>query len=444
MEEPSNLYTDTYHLGITVIMILLNGFFVAAEFALVKLNRSKINALVKDRRPFATVALWLYDRQNLALSACQLGITMASLALGWIGEPAVAHLITPLIHKAGITSEVLIHGIAFTIAFTLITSMHIIIGEQVPKIYAIRKADTVFLYSSAILKGFYILLYPFMYVLNKVTMVILRWIGVTDADAHEAPLSEDEILASLSLSHASGELTKNEARMINAVFKFDDEVVSHIMLPRGEVEILDINDSSIQNLEIIKTSNHSRFPLCEDSLDKIMGVVHIKDVLGFDDDDDNLDLQSIMRPPIFIYEKMGISQLLQEFKQLKQHLAFVQDEHGTILGIVTLEDVLEELVGSLQDEFDVDQPEFHKEAENRYLVEGDIQLDRLNDRFKIKLTAEDADTLAGLIIEKAGYKLSERSTVIIQEGIWAEILKIDGVRASKVRLIFSEPENTLK
>ena len=439
METQSSLYTDTYHLGITVIMILLNGFFVAAEFALVKLNRSKINGMVKEGRPFATVALWLYERQNLALSACQLGITMASLALGWIGEPAVAHMITPVIHSIGITSEALLHGIAFTIAFTLITSLHIIIGEQVPKIYAIRKADTVFLYSSLILKGFYIILYPFMYVLNRITMVILRWIGVTDADSHEAPLSEDEIQASLSLSHASGELTKNEARMINAVFKFDDEVVSHIMLPRGDIEFLNIKDPFTKNLENIKEMNHSRFPLCEDSLDNILGVVHIKDLLGFDQDDD-LDLKSIMRPPIFIYEKMGISQLLQEFKQLKQHLAFVQDEHGTILGIVTLEDVLEELVGSLDDEFDIVQPEFLKEAENRFLVDGDIQLDRLNDRFKIKLFAEDADTLAGLIIEKAGYKLSERSTVIIQEGLWAEILKIDGVRASKVRLIFSEKE----
>jgi len=436
----TSIFGDTLRLGITLIMIVLNGFFVACEFALVKLNRSKIEILIGENKPFSKISLWLYERQNLALSACQLGITMASLALGWIGEPAVAHLITPLINKFGINSEVVIHGIAFTIAFTLITSLHIVIGEQVPKIYAIRKPTFVILWSSAILKGFYILLYPFMYVLNKITEVILNWIGVTNVDEHDTPLSEGEIKASLSLAHASGELSKNEHRLLNAVFKFDDEVVRHIMIPRGEVEYLDAQNSFSRNLQFLKNSNHTRFPLCQDSLDKVLGVVHIKDIVGFDEED-NVDLATITRPPLLIPENMRISQLLQEFKSNRQHFAFVQDEYGTILGIVTMENVLEEQVGSMQDEFDNEEPEIIEEKSNEFLVDGDIQIDKVNEIFKCRLTAEDADTLSGLMVEKAGYKIKPGDNIALGPHIRAEVIEMEGIRASKVKLII-EPELT--
>lgn len=429
--------SDAINIGITLLMIILNGFFVAAEFALVKLNESKINMMIKEKRPFASMASWLFHRQNLALSACQLGITMASLALGWIGEPAVAHLITPWIHQLGIESDAMIHGIAFTIAFTLITSLHIIIGEQVPKIYAIRKPSEVFLWSSFLLKGFYLILYPFMYVLNAITMVILRWVGVDNADEHEAPLSEEEIQASLSLSHASGELTKNEHRLINAVFKFDDEVVRHIMHPRGDVDFLDVNDSFAKNLDHMKSSSHTRFPLCEDSLDKVIGMIHIKDVIGYDHED-NVDLVKMARKPLYFPENMRIGQLLQEFRLAKQHFAFVQDEHGTILGIVTMEDVLEELVGSVQDEFDQEEPDMVKEGDNKYLVDGDVQIGDINAKFSTQLIPEDAETLSGMIVEKAGHKSLKGKKVNLDERVSAEVVEAEGIRATRVRITIEE------
>jgi CBS domain containing-hemolysin-like protein len=429
-----NFTQDAINIGITVLMIILNGFFVAAEFALVKLNQSKVNMLVKEKRPFATVASWLFKRQNLALSACQLGITMASLALGWIGEPAVAHLITPFIHQFGIESITLIHGIAFTIAFTLITSLHIIIGEQVPKIYAIRKPSQVFIWSALILKGFYLVLYPFMYILNSITMVILKWLGVDGANEHDAPLSEEEIQASLSLSHASGELTKNEHRLINAVFKFDDEVVRHIMLPRGDVKFLDISDPFAKNLKHMKESHHTRFPLCEDSLDKVIGMIHVKDVFGYDHED-KIDLRKMARKPLYFPENMRIGQLLQEFRLAKQHFAFVQDEHGTILGIVTMEDVLEELVGSVQDEFDMEEPDMVREAENKYLVDGDVQIADINAKFTTQLITEDAETISGMIVEKIGHKNLKGKKVQLDDGVFAEVVEAEGIRATKVRLI---------
>lgn len=433
MEAEVNYTMDGINIGLTFIFILLNGFFVAAEFALVKVSKSKINVMINEERRFANVAMWLYNRQNLALSACQLGITMASLALGWIGEPAIAHLITPWIHDLGVTSDRLIHGIAFAIAFTIITALHIVIGEQVPKIYAIRKPGPVFLGSAMLLKGFYMILFPFMWILNSITNVFLRWLGITYADEHEAHLTEEEIRASLSIAHAKGELSMNEHRLLNAVFRFDDEVARQIMKPRNEVELMDANQPFSVNMGYAKKSKHTRFPLCDGSLDKLLGVVHIKDTLGYDKDDD-VDLKAIMRPPMFIPEHILIGKLLHEFRLAKQHLAFVQDEHGTILGIVTLEDVLEELVGSLQDEFDIDEQEIVKQQDGRYLVDGDVTLDDLNRKFDLSLMSEDADTLSGFIVEKLGHKLNKGQVLKLGHSIDAEIVEVKGIRASKVLL----------
>lgn len=433
MEEQVSYAMDGFKIGLTVIFIILNAFFVAAEFALVKISKSKLKVMINEKQPFATTAMWLFKRQNLALSACQLGITMASLALGWIGEPAIAHLITPLIHDLGVTSEAVVHGIAFTIAFTTITAFHIIIGEQVPKIYAIRKPGVVFLGTAVLLKGFYMLLYPFMFVLNWVTNVILKWIGIHDSGEHETPLSEEEIRASLSIAHAKGELTKNEHRLLNAVFRFDDEVARQIMRPRVEVEFLNINLPFSENLAFVKKSKHTRFPLCVGSLDQLLGVVHIKDMFGYDGKD-IIDLKEIMRPTMLVPENILIGKLLQEFRVAKQHLAFVQDEHGTVLGIVTLEDVLEELVGNMQDEFDLDESNIVELEDTKYLVDGDTQVDDLNNRFDLNLITNDADTLSGLIVEKVGHKLEEGKVIKLGSGVEAEIVEVEGIRANKVRL----------
>ncbi len=434
METEPNYTMDGINIALTFLFIILNGFFVAAEFALVKISKSKIKVMINEKKSFATIAMWLYKRQNLALSACQLGITMASLALGWIGEPAIAHLITPWIQDLGIESEKLIHGIAFAIAFTIITALHIVIGEQVPKIYAIRRPGPVFLGSAFLLKVFYVILFPFMYVLNGITNVFLRWMGIHDSDEHDTPLTEEEIRASLSIAHSKGELSKNEHRLLNAVFRFDDEVARQIMRPRADVEFMDINDPFSKNLNFAKDSKHTRFPLCDDSLDKLIGVIHIKDIVGYSETD-KVDLKELVRPAMHVPENILIGKLLQEFRLAKQHFAFVEDEHGTILGIVTLEDVLEELVGNLQDEFDTDEPDIVEQKDGKFLIDGDVQLDDINNRFDINLVSEDADTISGLIVESIGHKLEKNKIVKLGNGVEAEVIEIDGIRATKVRMI---------
>lgn len=435
MNEVASTYSmDTFNIGLTLIFILLNGFFVAAEFAMVKLSKSKVKTMISEKQPFAETAMWLYKRQNMALSACQLGITMASLALGWIGEPAIAHLISPLIMDLGVTSTNVVHGIAFTIAFSLITSLHIVVGEQVPKIYAIRRPGSVMLSSALLLKGFYILLFPFMYVLNGITNVFLRWLGITESGDHDTPLTEEEIQASLTLAYGIGELSKTEHKLLNAVFRFDDEVARKIMVPRNAVALIDINNTFEENLKFTRKSSHSRFPICEGSLDKVIGVVHIKDIIR-QEDLTKVDLQKIARKPIFVPENILLSKLLQEFRIAKQHFAFVQDEHGTILGIITMEDVLEELVGSLQDEFDTEEPEDISKLDNEmYLVSGDTTLDDINEQLGTNLKSDEVDTISGLIVAQEGHKLKLGASLTVSDEVLVQIVELDGIRVAKVKL----------
>jgi len=297
----------------------------------------------------------------------------------------------------------------------------------------------VFLGSAILLKGFYILLYPFMYVLNMITNVILKWMGIDGSEEHESSLTEEEIRASLSIAHAKGELSKNEHKLLNAVFKFDDEVARQIMKPRNEVEFLDSNNTFGETLSFAKNSKHTRFPYCDGSLDKLIGVLHIKDLIGYVEHD-SIDIKSMVRTPLLIPENMLIGRLLQEFRMAKQHLAFVQDEHGTTLGIVTLEDVLEELVGNLQDEFDVEEPDI-VELNGKYIVDGDIQIDDLNDKFDIYLKSEEADTLSGLIVEKFGHKLKKGQIIKLGDQVEAEIIEVEGIRATKISLYIKSDNN---
>jgi CBS domain containing-hemolysin-like protein len=423
---------DSINLIITAVLIILNGFFVAAEFALVKVNKSKINNMQRDGSPFASVALWLYKRQSMALSACQMGITMASLALGWIGEPALAHLIHPLLESFGITSEAVLHGVAFTIAFTLITSIHIVIGEQFPKIYAIRKPVTTVGWSSFPLKFFYIIFFPFMWVLDRVTSWMLRLVGIESSDEHEMVLSEEEIRASLSIAHSKGELTMNEHRLLDAAFKFDDQLARQIMVPRGEVTYFDIQNTIDENMKLARQTQHTRFPLCNGSLDDIKGVVHIKDFVGMALAE--IDLPKIARPPIFVPEAYPVPKLLQEFRRAKQHFAFVEDEYGTMLGIVTLENVLEQLVGNVEDEFDEEQPVIEKVDDKTYIIEGDAHLLDINDQLDINIMSEEADSLAGLLIEKHGYRIKKGQVVELADGVTGEVLQLKNRRATRLKL----------
>ena len=434
---------DTFNLLLTAVLIILNGFFVAAEFALVKVNKSKIKGMQREKMLFADIAMWLYKRQSMALSACQMGITMASLALGWIGEPALAHLVKPLLEGIGITSEAVLHGVAFTIAFSLITSLHIVIGEQFPKIYAIRKPIPVVGWTAYPLKFFYILFFPFMWLLDRTTARLLRMVGIESDNEHEAILTEEEIRASLSIAHKKGDLSQLEHQLLDSAFRFDDLITRQIMLPRTEVVFFNLDHDIDQNLSIAKETKHTRFPVCHGSLDQIEGVIHIKDFVGMVPESNSL-LKDLARNPLFIPENLPISLLLQEFQESKQHFGFVQDEYGNVIGIVTMEHVLEQLVGNVQDEFDTETPDIVKESEGKYLVQGNMQVGEINKLLALQIETDTAETLSGLLVELTKSLLEENQDILLEGGIMAQVLKTKNGQATKIRLIFSdETQNNL-
>ena len=277
-----NWVHNAIYLATAVGMVLLNAFFVAAEFGLVKVRGGQLEGLVKEGKPFARTARWLGARLNTSLSACQLGITMASLGLGWVGEPAFAELLAPAFEALGIKSPTALHTSAFIVAFTIITSLHLIIGEQAPKIYAIRRPEFVALWCAVPLKIFYVLSYPFLMVLSLTTSRVLRLVGIEATSERDAPHSEAEIRALVRQAHVHGELTRSENRLIHAIFEFDDMICRRVMVPRRDAVFLDVDQSFTECLEIIERTKHSRYPLCEDSLEHVVGIVHVKDLVGVD------------------------------------------------------------------------------------------------------------------------------------------------------------------
>lgn len=424
---------------LTIALVAINGFFVAAEFALVKVRPTRLERMAEAGKLFARTGLWLHARMDNALSACQLGITMASLALGWVGEPAIARLLEPLFHAAGITSEVAVHTISFIIAFSLITAAHLVLGEQAPKILALRRPEQLTRWCAAPLKAFYIVSLPLILGLTHSTSVLLKWFGVTGGSSHEGVHSEEEIRSLVSHAHTSGELTRAEQRLIHAVFDFDDTVTRQIMVPRGQVSFFDINGTMADALRVHKISRRTRYPVCDGSLDNIRGVVHLKDLVG-PATNAEVDFAHIMRPPRYVPETMRVSQLLAHFQSAHQHLAFVVDEYGSLSGIVTLEDVLERIVGSVQDEFDIEIPDIRPDGPGRFIVSGGASLEAVRSTLGLEWYSDEVDTVSGFIMEKLGRVPVAGDRLRIDLGT-AVVLATQGSRATEIRIETAVPEH---
>lgn len=429
-----------WYLLIALILLIANGFFVAAEFSLVKVRVSRVEQLVVAKRMFAKTAKWLAQRLERSLSACQLGITMASLALGWVGEPAFEALLKPALTFVGITSETAVITISLIVAFTVITALHLVIGEQAPKIFAIRKPETMLLWCAVPLKIFYILSYPLMAALNASTAWLLTAIGLKGAGEHDVPYTEEEIRALLREAHIHGNLTRSEHRLLDAVFQFDDLICRRIMLSRGEVDFVDINRPSSETMEFIRRTMHTRYPVCDGSLDEVLGVLHVKDLIGVDVNDE-FKFQSVMRPPKKVPETMPISKLLRHFQGTHQLLAFVLDEYGTVIGIVTLENVLEEIIGNVADEFDHEDPDIVPDGPGAFLVVGSASVQEVETKLGLSFgDAFDADTMAGLVMHYAERIVSAGDEIGLGVAD-AKVLEVADDRTTRLRITIPRDED---
>jgi CBS domain containing-hemolysin-like protein len=384
-------------------LVLLNSFFVAAEFALVKIRSSHLNTMAAGGSRRAGLLRAIKDNLNAYLSACQVGITMASLGLGWLGEPFLARMLQPFFALAGIESPAVIKSISFILAFSAITFLHIVVGEQAPKILAIRKAMPAALFVSAPLRWFYVIFKPAIRFLNAASNWVLRRILRVEPIAEgELAHSEEELRLIVRESEKSAEVTPLGRELVFNVLDLRDRVVRDIMTPRGEIIYLSVEDDFETNLKKAIDSQHTRFPLCRENLDNTIGLIHIKELLPMMRDP-HPDLMKIKRDLLPVPEMMALENLLRLFLSKHAHLAIVVDEFGGTVGLVTMEDVLEELVGDIQDEFDFEKEEFRKINANEFSVDGALGLYELNDLAKLDLESPDVSTIGGYVTHLLGH-----------------------------------------
>ena len=386
-----------------VLLLAANAFFVAAEFALVRVRRFRMEARAEAGSAAARLTLRMLDHLEAYLAACQLGITMASLGLGWVGEPAVAALLEPLFRTLGL-SEVALHTVSFLVGFLLFSSLHIVVGEQVPKTFAIRQAEPMALAVAYPLQAFYLLWFPLNWALNRASQTMLSWFKVEQA-THGDILTSEELREYIVASRAHGGMRKQERDMLGGILDLADVEVSEIMTHRKSMETIDADSPIEQILEQVVASPHSRLPVWRGDPDSIIGVLHDKDLLAAvhrrGRDLEGVDLTTLFRPPWFVPDTTPLRKQLVAFRQRRQHLALVVNEYGDLEGLVTLEDVIEEIVGEIADERDVEPVGIEALGDGSVLVSGWITLRDLNRQFDWKLPDEEAATVAGLVIHEA-------------------------------------------
>lgn len=383
---------------ITTLLLVLNGFFVAAEFAIVKVRAAQVDLHLSKGNRFAGVAKKIVDHMDAYLSACQLGITISSLGLGWFGEEFFSLLILKLFGVLGLNLDPdTAHKVAFPAAFGLLTILHIVLGELAPKSVAIRYPLSVTLGISWPLRLFYILFSPFIWVLNNSANLLLRIVGIRPTVGHEIH-TEEELRLILTESEEGGAIKQSEHDLIQNVFEFDDRVVRQILVPRTKISAIDIDSSDDEILNQMIGDQYSRYPVYKDSIDNIIGIVNTRDLLRLLRDNKFNGIREIIRPAHFIPITKRINELLRELQTQHIQMAIVTNEFGGTTGIVTMEDIIEELVGEIQDEYDEEKPNVEKKNESEFIVNAQTSISDVNDLLPIALPeSNEYDTISGLM-----------------------------------------------
>ncbi|HRH94695.1 MAG TPA: hemolysin family protein [Prosthecobacter sp.] len=406
--------TDLFWQACIVLgIVLLNAFFVAAEFAIVKVRDSQLQAEIDEGTRGAKFAQHVTRNLDAYLSASQLGITLASIALGMAGEPYVAAVIQPLMFKLGVVNEVWIKGVSITLAFALVTYLHVVLGEQTPKVLAIRKSLATALVIARPLHLFYVLFKPAILLLNGSSNLALKvFFHIDPVSEGELAHSEEELRHIVAESQKSKEVTETEKDILLNALALNDRCVRDVMTPRNQVVSLDADEAFEASLKIAIDSKHTRYPLVEGHLDHAIGIIHIKDLLSLIGKPQP-DLRKIKRELHMVPEMMPIDKLLRFFLDKHVHVALAVDEFGGAVGIVTLDNVLEEIVGDIQDEFDHEVSEFRRINENEFTVEGTYNLYELADQTGIDLESDEVTTIGGYVTHLLGHlpKVGEKVTI---------------------------------
>ncbi|WML26659.1 hemolysin family protein [Neobacillus sp. OS1-33] len=423
------------NLLIIALLIAFTAFFVAYEFAIVKVRGTRIDQLVSEGNKNAIAAKTIVTNLDEYLSACQLGITVTALGLGWLGEPTVEHILHPLLSYFNMPESVS-SITSFIVAFASVTFIHVVVGELAPKTFAIQKAEEVTLLFARPMILFYKIMYPFIKALNGSARFIVGIFGLKPASEHEVAHSEEELQLIISESYKSGEINQSEYKYVNNIFEFDDRNANEIMVPRTEIIAFDISQSLNECLQIVTKENYTRYPVIDGEKDNIVGMVNMKEVFTEYIRGKNVEtsIQEYVRPVIQVIESIPIHDLLLKMQKERVHMAILMDEYGGTAGLVTVEDILEEIVGEIRDEFDADEvPEINKISENKTIVEGKVLIDEINDLFGLDLDDSDMDTIGGWI-------LSEKMDVVEGDKVRYDdyvfkVLEIDGYHIKSLEIL---------
>lgn len=384
---------------IFILLIILTAFFVATEFAIVKVRQSRIDQLVAEGKAGSIAAKQVTTHLDEYLSACQLGITVTALGIGMVGERTFEFFLHPLFESVGIASKY-VQPLTIVGAFLIATFLHVVVGELAPKTIAIQKAEEVTLAFSKPIQIFYKILYPFIWLLNGSARVLLKLFGMSPASEHELSHTEEELRILLSESYKSGEINDNELKFVNNVFEFDDTIAREIMVPRTDIIGFEMNSTFEEVLQVISEERYTRYPIFEGDRDNIIGFLNIKDFLTQGMKKrvtvENFELQAFNNPVIRTIETTPIHELLQKMQKERIHIAILLDEYGGTSGMVTVEDILEVLVGDIHDEFDDDEvPAIRKVTENHYIIYSKSLVEDINNFLHTDIQADGIDTIGG-------------------------------------------------
>ncbi|HDR6310695.1 TPA: HlyC/CorC family transporter [Bacillus cereus] len=426
---------DIIKLLMVAILIALTAFFVAVEFAIIKVRSSRIDQLVSEKRRGALAAKKVTSNLDEYLSACQLGITITALGLGWLGEPTIKHLLEPLFLKLHL-SPAIASTVSFIIAFAVITFLHVVIGELAPKTLAIQRAEQVSLLLSKPIIYFYRVMYPFIWALNGSARLVTGLFGLHPASEHEVAHSEEELRLILSESYESGEINQREFKYVNNIFEFDNRVAKEIMVPRTEIVGLYEDEPFETHIKIIAQEKYTRYPVFGEDKDEIIGMVNVKDLfIRYMDGnrDEECSITPYTRPVIEVLENIPIHDLLLQMQRKRIPLAVLYDEYGGTAGIVTLEDILEEIVGEIRDEYDEDEhPPIEHISEGCKIVDGKVLISEINDLFGIHLIANDVDTIGGWIMVQK--QIVAEGDIIEKSGFSFKVLEKDMHQIKRVEV----------
>jgi len=425
-----------------IILVFINGFFVAAEFAFVAVRKSRIETLAAEGETAAKRLLDILNNLNPYLSASQLGITLASLGLGALGEPVVEAILGNWLSLY--MSESARHIVSYGIAFFIITSLHIILGEQAPKLFGLALAEKVAMATSLPMLIFYKVFKPFIHALDWASAKTVNIFGLKAESEHASIYTEDEIRQLIKISEESGHLNKDERRLINQVFEFSETTVREAMIPRTEVMAIPASSSLEEIAKAFRQIGYSRLPVYGESFDDMRGVLHSKDVMQYLLLKPRMfKLERVLKKPYYVVDTARLEDVLRQMQTEKFHFGFVVDEHGGIEGIITLEDLLEEIVGDISDEHDEEVNEqINAQPDGSFILDGGLAVRDLNKRLDLNLPiSEGYTTVAGFLMSEAGEILSEGESVRFNGHIF-HVEEVDRRRIVKVRMEKSQPEQT--